>query len=335
MFLLGTISLTALVTSQIIHPTPELYRPGLGFWLVILVFASLILIGGFGVLLSVANVGTSPERRSAMVRQATDIELLREATPSPHDFPTIPRDVRLTDSPGVILAYRLPAVGQSAWKLAAVALVCLLLSGFASVLSVLFVQSSIGGRANWIIFACAVPFLVSCVWAGYCFFSEILQRSRIGPTYLEISDLPLLPGKGYQLALSQSGRFSLNSLSMVLVCEEEAIYQQGTDVRTEARDVFERELFSGKQIELAATKPFDVRTEFAIPESAIHSFQSAHNAVRWKIVVHGEMANKVAFDRNFQVVIYPNHNGNHTRADSQQVDGRQVDHGTADQLANP
>ncbi|MFV1965501.1 MAG: hypothetical protein ACC628_08780 [Pirellulaceae bacterium] len=46
LFLLGSISLAGVASSQLVNPTPEIYTPGFGFWLMVLVLGSFVLIGG-------------------------------------------------------------------------------------------------------------------------------------------------------------------------------------------------------------------------------------------------------------------------------------------------
>lgn len=335
LFLLGTISLTALITSQVVRPTPEIYRPGFGFWLVVLVLSSLLIIGGLGVLYTVIHAGASAERRSAIVRRAAAIDLIRDALPSPQDFPTVPRDERMTDSPGVQLTYRLPAeVNRTIWRLAATAAVSLLLSGFASILSVIFLAGLLIGNPNLVLLAFTVPFIGFGTWSTQRFLNEVWRFSRVGPTYVEISDLPLYPGEDYEVAVSQSGRFQLNSIQVSLICEEEATYYQGTDVRTETRVVSTSELIRREGVDLDGGNPLVLRANLAVPLRAVHSFQTTHNAVRWKLLVQGEPASAPQFKRNFPVIVYPNCNGTNTPAEGQEVDRTQVDHGTADQPSN-
>ena len=69
----------------------------------------------------------------------------------------------------------------------------------------------------------------------YLFMRQLLIASGVGPTQLEISDHPLLPGRRYDLYLSQAGRLTMNFLEIDIVCEEQATYHQGTDTRTERR----------------------------------------------------------------------------------------------------
>ena len=104
LFLLGSISLTVLVTVHVVDPATEVFRIGFGFWLLMLVLASFILLGGGGMCYTALQAGVSAERRSALARRAATIDLIGNALPSAQDYPSVPRDGQLTDSPGVTLA---------------------------------------------------------------------------------------------------------------------------------------------------------------------------------------------------------------------------------------
>jgi hypothetical protein len=50
---------------------------------------------------------------------------------------------------------------------------------------------------------------------------------------------------------------------------------------------------------------FEVRSTITIPAEAMHSFASEHNAVRWRLVVHGAPTRWPTFVRVFPVAVYP------------------------------
>ena len=97
----------------------------------------------------------------------------------------------------------------------------------------------------WRIF---VPLVLIGLGAIAIFVRQLLIATGIGPTLLEISDHPLQPGGRYRLFLSQSGRLSINALRLSLVCEETAIYRQGTNTRTETDEVCRHEIFRREAI---------------------------------------------------------------------------------------
>ena len=100
-----------------------------------LVLSSFVVIGGVGLIRTVLRVSASAERRGAMARQASELDIVREATPRPKSYPTIPSYDGLTNSPGIELAYRLPPSSTPGWRLLATTLFTLAWNGVACVLA--------------------------------------------------------------------------------------------------------------------------------------------------------------------------------------------------------
>jgi hypothetical protein len=92
---------------------------------------------------------------------------------------------------------------------------------------------------------------------------------------------------------------------MDLICCEEATYHQGTDIRTETRVVREHRVFRREGVRVDPGVTYEVQHRFEVPCDAMHSFQSGHNAVQWKIVVRGEPESGPEFVRSFPVIVYP------------------------------
>jgi len=305
-FLLGSISLAAVITSQVLHPTPNIYRPGeYGFWLMVLVMVSFVVMGGAGVLFTAFRAGASAERRSAIVKQASGIDLISNALPSTQSFPCVPRDAHLRNSPGVVLAYRLPSAQIPGWRLTVATLVFLILTAVVSALGVIVVNQHLAGRPDWFLTLFVVPLAMMDAWSVRYFFMELSAHARYGQTCVEISHHPLHPNHDYEIFVSQSGRFSFPSFSVSLVCEEEASYSQGTDIRAEKRVVFKEEILRRESVRIDAGSPFEVTGTLSVPDSAMHSFQSGHNAVRWKLVVTGTSAKRQTMSRSFPVIVQP------------------------------
>src|SRR6185436_19671587 len=108
LFLLGTISLSALIINYLVQPDAGSYVLFAGRWLFMLLMGSCVALGGGGLIWTVLRVGTSAERRGALARRAADIDLVNEAVPRPRNYPTLPPCDGLSNSPGIELAYRLP-----------------------------------------------------------------------------------------------------------------------------------------------------------------------------------------------------------------------------------
>jgi hypothetical protein len=94
-------------------------------------------------------------------------------------------------------------------------------------------------------------------------------------------------------------------MQVQLVCEEQAIYQQGTDTRRATSRVYRTILFSQRKFEIRPQQAFEATFDLTLPSTAMHSFISQHNGVIWTIVVRGRMARWGDFERRFPVYMYP------------------------------
>ena len=97
----------------------------------------------------------------------------------------------------------------------------------------------------------------------------------------------------------------MQSLSVWLACDEKASFRQGTDTRTECRRVYFDRCFLREQFEVQQGMPFEGRCQILVPSGAMHSFQSDHNEVCWKLIVKGSVAGWPDYEREFPVVVNP------------------------------
>jgi hypothetical protein len=134
---------------------------------------------------------------------------------------------------------------------------------------------------------------------------RLVLNSGMAQTTVEVSELPLMPGHTCQVVVAQHGQATMRLLELAIVCEEETTFTQGTDIRTEVRTVFRRAHLERRDFTLAPGRPFTESSSIEVPLTAMHSFQSPHNAVRWKLVVRCEPKGWPAFERDFPVVVYP------------------------------
>jgi hypothetical protein len=305
LFLLGTLSLSVLVANQLLEPDPGSFSLGVGRWLFILLMGSLVVIGGGGLIWTALRVGTSAERRSAMARQAADIDIVHEAIPQPRNYPTIPPLDGLTNSPGIDLAYRLPPAETPGWRLLATTIFALLWNGVGCVLTVLALRGHIAGQHEWLLTLLLLPLWAVSAWSIRYLLQLIVMHTGMGPTTVEISDLPLVPNRQYQVVIAQHGQVTIKSLQLWLVCEEEATYHQGTDIRTEVREIFRQQCFERGGFQIETGIPFQDTCTVHVPPTAMHSFHSQHNVIRWKLVVLGKAEGWPEFERGFPIVVYP------------------------------
>ena len=305
MFLLGVTALSTLIAVHVWQPQSAWYSVGVGFWLMVVVLSSFVVTGGVGLIWTVVRLGISAERRSAIATHAGALDLIHEAAPRSKDHPTIPAFDGLTNSPGTELAYRLPTSQSPGWRLLAKTIFALLWNGIACVLFVVAAKSWLEGEPQWFLTCFLVPYLGVSGWSIYYLLQQIWIHTGLGQTAVEISDHPLLPGREYQAHLSQACHSDIKTLELWLVCEEEVTYRQGTDIRHEIRTVFQQEILSQGPLEIEPSKPFRVACTLPIPETAMHSFQSEHNSVRWQVLVRCAPAHWPEFERRYPIVVFP------------------------------
>jgi hypothetical protein len=274
-------------------------------YLLLLVPVSFIIIGGGGLIYTLYHWGTSAERRSALEHQAARIDLAGEVESEHEDYPQIPPPTDAKSSPGTRLTYRLPIATSPGWQLFGAFCACVFWNAITSVFVVLAIRSHVKGAPEWFLTLFIIPFVLIGLILVFVLVRQLLITTGIGPTRMEISHYPLHPGESCDLYLSQAGRLSMNSLRVVLVCNESATFRQGTDTRTERRCVYEQTIFVREGFEIDPATPFEHEWKLQIPQGSMHSFKSAHNEIRWQLSVQGNVAGWPDFARDYPLIVYP------------------------------
>jgi hypothetical protein len=150
-----------------------------------------------------------------------------------------------------------------------------------------------------------VPFVLAGIWTIVALVRQTLLNIAMGTTRIEVSHHPLYPGGTFQGLVSQTGRLHVRWFQVQLLCEEQAVYQQGTDTRRAMSRVLRQTLFHQRKFDIRPDQAFEATFTFTIPESAMHSFVSPHNAIVWTLVARGRMARWGDFERRFPVFVYP------------------------------
>jgi hypothetical protein len=277
-------------------------------WLVWLAFSvplSFLAIGGGGLTYTIFTWGKSTERCAALVQRTARLAPFRNVAAAAPEYPNIPVSTNITDSPGTVLAFRLPVSGATAWGLFVTLLTCIFWNGVVSILAGIAINGHRSGNPDWHLTLFVVPFALVGLGLILFFVRKFLAAAGIGPTLVEISDQPLYPSQRYQVFLQQSGRLKINRLEVLLVCEEETTFRHGTDTRMESRIVAQQSLMLCRNAEVRHGVPFETDGELEVPRGAMHSFKSQHNEVNWKVQVHLGVAGWPAYERSFPVIVYP------------------------------
>jgi hypothetical protein len=212
-------------------------------YLLLLIPLSFITIGGGGLVYTFMHWNTSAERRALLEQRAAQIDLF-DMDETDRNYPTVPANANLTNSPGTTLAYRLPVATAVVWRLFAMAMAALLWNAIVAIFVVMAVRSHTRGEPDWILTAFIVPFAIAGLGLMAYFVQQFVIATSVGPTRIEISHHPLEPGGQYEVLLTQTGRMTISSLELWLACDEKASYHQGTDTRTETRSVYRQRCFA-------------------------------------------------------------------------------------------
>lgn len=272
-------------------------------WLVFILPVSFVVIGAGGLVYAIVHWGKSAECQAARAKQTAADRLETKGSASP--LPNVPDGSDIESSPGTRLAFRLPLSRSPAWALFGLLLAALLWNGTVTVFAVPAINSHVEGRPDWLLSLFVAVCLAGGIALLACFLRQLLVTTAIGPTLVEISAHPLLPGAEYHLFVSQAGRLRMNSLEVALVCQEEATFRQGTNTRSEAREVFRQPLLHREQFEILPGEPFESECLLSVPAGAMHSFKAAHNEIQWRVVVQGDVADWPEFQRSFPVIVHP------------------------------
>lgn len=304
--LLGTASLAIVLTSRAVSiEWLSLLTAGVGLWLAAFIMTTLICIGTGGLIWTVVRTRTSAERRSAVVRRAAERARRPSYLPPATDFPGIPKRELFQELPGTNLPYRLPTKSPSVWRLTSAGFLCLLWVGLTSVLAVVVIHSGARQAPNWLLLLGGLASGYAALRAVRYFLATLRDTVRLGETILEVSDLPLFPGESFSLFFAQAGNVRLRELELSLVCDEKAIFRDGTSERIERRQVRTQPILNCGSVEAHPGTPIARTLQVAIDAAAMHSFQSPSNGIEWKFVLKGTMRNQGKFEREFPVVVYP------------------------------
>lgn len=261
----------------------------------------MIAIGTWFVIGSLWKVGVSEERRKAIVTRAVDLEIFNEIRQRREDLPTVPNH---PPSPGARFPFQIAASSRNLWGLISAATLSVIFVPITTTL-LLTVIASLNTTINWLAVGFFVPLLIATGWFLFLFFRQYLKLTGIGPTTIEVSEYPLRPGSVCNLFVSQPGRVRLRLLDVSLVCQEQATYSQGTDIRTESREVYKHQLFRKRGINLRPGEAFETVVTLPIPADAMHSFHSSNNQVQWKLVVLAQAKAWPQLRRSYPVAVYP------------------------------
>lgn len=275
-------------------------------WLVLSIPVSLIVSGVLGLSRSVSTAGASPERRAAQRQRGIDAGSLDDALSRPVSASGLPAVEPIEESPGVVRAYRLPGDSTDSWRVAGAATLCVAWNALAALLVYHLVSGSlpVAGRLG-VVAAAVAPLTLIGVRLTLAVWREARGVGAAGSTRIELDRTPLRVGDVAEAILIQTGQTRFRAVVVSLVCEEVAIYRQGTDARTATAEVRRVELLRERNVKLDAGEPLRRDFQVEIPDEGPHSFTSPHNEVRWLLETRLTPAGRAEVRRRFPLCVHP------------------------------
>ena len=235
-------------------------------WVFLLIPTTLMLSGGALLSSRIYERVFSQEARASVRRQTTR-------------YPTLPNAPPAGSSPGSELALRLAPDARSTFSFG--------MASFGAILwnvasAAIFVWTLLTAKtqgdvwASWLFLAIfgGLGFVFACrVWTR-------LQIERVvGATELEISTLPVLPGRKVNV--------------------------QGTNSIIHRHEAYSSTIFTKYGVDVPAHESRLERFTASIPIGAAPSFCAEHNEVVWKASLQMEFGDGGTFSRDFGIVVYP------------------------------
>jgi len=274
-------------------------------WVLLLIPASLFVLGVVGLVRTVLKTGVSVERRHMVAQHAGRLDPFSSTRVSVASATALPSTNDVDDSPGVKLCYRLPIEGGASWRLAGMTVMCVAWNLMVGFLVVGVLSAHLAGRPNWAASVVVFPLAIAGGWLAYSLLRDAWAATGVGVTQIEIANHPLIPGQTGGGVVMQTGQFRARSLSVSIVCDEIATYCEGTDTRTSTEEVYRQVLHQQRRFRIETDRPYEQPFTFTVPAGAMHSFVAPHNEVRWSLEVRGAPMRWPEFRRRFRLCVYP------------------------------
>lgn len=275
-------------------------------WCFLAIPVSLMIFGFFGLAKLFWEGNVSDEYRAARIARSRGFSILGPRAENTESYPTIPDMKLITESPGTQLAFRLPVSFQSSLEFFGAFLFCVLWNLVSWIVLIYSLYNTPGTTRDIVL---CLFFGALCCGFGLYLFIRLMHRVLtifgIGPTIVEISDHPILPGRRFRLAFTQYGSFRIKNFEVSLICEEISRFRQGTDTLTNRKEVYRQEMFSRRDFETGPDSPIQEELILHLPLGAMHSMRSEHNEILWKILVHAELVDWADLHRECPIIVHP------------------------------
>ncbi|MCB2155911.1 hypothetical protein KQI84_13595 [bacterium] len=124
-------------------------------------------------------------------------------------------------------------------------------------------------------------------------------------TIVELSDEPLLPGQEAELRVYRNEKFPFKGMAVYLVLYEETREERDNQsAATKKKIVLKKRIARFKYRQCQSDEPIH-RSSFSIPDRAMHSLESRHSKLSWKIILRIKESNKRTYTMAYNFRVAP------------------------------
>jgi hypothetical protein len=182
---------------------------------------------------------------------------------------------------------------KESWKSEWILLGIVIWMVFSTTMTVVFLEQN-----DFLGLLISVPLILIgfALFGNYC---RILLFRHFGQTDVEMKFQPQPTGSTGQILVLQQKPIKVDLYSVILRCRELTTFTEGTNTRTDSKNVFQQTLYQESDFRVETELPFRRLLDFSIQENAPVSFKAEHNEIRWEIVITGTRRKHSVLERIF------------------------------------
>lgn len=159
---------------------------------------------------------------------------------------------------------------------------------------------------GWIMTTCCGIMSLLLVGLGaWMLISGLMVRSKIYGAAVALERWPLRLGERFNVEYEQQAKrhMKIDRVTLELICQEWVRYRQGTDTRTDTKDVYEHKVVLLESGDVPANWRLTGTTQLEIPSDRMHSFDASNNKIKWLLRLQTEIASWPDYKAEFPLEV--------------------------------
>lgn len=146
--------------------------------------------------------------------------------------------------------------------------------------------------------------LLGGIWT---LISGLMVSSKIHSAAVIVERWPLRLGERFNVEYEQQakGSMKIDRVTLTLTCQEWVRYRQGTDTRTDKKDVYEQEVVLLESGDVPARWRLTGTAELTIPAERMHTIDFSNNKIKWTLKLTTEITSWPDYAAEFKLEVAP------------------------------